>query len=174
MAEVSAELIKSFKTAIGIENKGLITYLKFARQTKDETGKNMFIQLAIDEYEHRRILEEHLNKVMAGEIWHEVEIPKSVIEQIAPTVSRKQERTKGQSGLEDVDALKTALEMERKAAQMFRAEATQTTVTEAKALLNRLADWEDTHYDLIQAELDTINRTGFWMGVPEFRMDGKF
>lgn len=33
----------------------------------------------------------------------------------------------------------------------------------------RLAEWEDTHNDLIQAELDHINRTGFWLASRSFR-----
>jgi hypothetical protein len=43
-----------------------------------------------------------------------------------------------------------------------------------RGLFERLPEWEDAHYDLIQAELDSINHTGMWLGMPEFRMDGKY
>ena len=36
-------LLKALKTAISIEDNGLMTFLKFARQTENITGKNMFI-----------------------------------------------------------------------------------------------------------------------------------
>jgi len=57
MTNQSSDSVKILRTAIEVENNGLVTFLKFARQTKDETGKNMFIQLAMDEHEHRLILE---------------------------------------------------------------------------------------------------------------------
>ena len=45
---------------------------------------------------------------------------------------------------------------------------------EVEKFFVRLAEWEDTHYEIVQSELDAINQTGFWFGIPEFRMDGKF
>lgn len=171
---MTTDSIKILKTAIEVEDNGLTTFLKFARQTKDETGKNMFIRLAMDEHEHRLILEKQLNKLLEGGKWENVAVPKSEIEKISPTIREKQRRIKGESGLGEVDALNTALDLERKAAQFFRNKAELINEPEAKNLFLRLAEWEDAHFDIIQAELDAINRTGFWFGIPEFRMDGKF
>ena len=134
----------------------------------------MFIRLAIDEYEHRRILDEQLKKLLEGQGWEKVNVPKSEIEKIAPTVKEKQQRTKGESGLAEIDALNTALDLEKKAADFFREKAEQIDEAEAKELFIRLAEWEDSHFDLIQAELDAINQTGFWFGIPEFQMDSKY
>ncbi len=171
---VSTESIKALRSAIEVEDRGLTTFLEFARKTRDITGKNMFIRLAIDEYEHRRILEDQLNSLMDGHGWEKVDIPKSEIERVAPTVRDKQQRTKGESGLEEVDALNTALDLEKKAATFFREKAEEITEPEAQELFIRLAEWEDSHFDLIQAELDAINQTGFWFGIPEFQMDSKY
>jgi len=166
--------VKALKTAIEIEDNGLLNFLKFARQTKDTTGKNMFIRLAMDEHEHRRIIEKQLNNLMEGKPLIKIEIPKSEIEQVAPTIRDKQQKTRGESGLLEIDALNTALDLERKAAKFFRDQANLISDAEAKALFIRLAEWEDAHFDLIQAELDSIQGTGFWFGIPEFQMDGKY
>jgi rubrerythrin len=166
--------VKALKTAIEIEDNGLLNFLKFARQTKDTTGKNMFIRLAMDEHEHRRIIEKQLTNLMEGKPLVKIEIPKSEIEQVAPTIREKQQRTRGESGLLEIDALNTALDLERKAAKFFRDQANLVNDPEAKALFIRLAEWEDAHFDLIQAELDSIQGTGFWFGIPEFQMDGKY
>ena len=165
---------KALKTAIEIEDNGLLNFLKFARQTKDTTGKNMFIRLAMDEHEHRRIIEKQLTNLMEGKPLLKIEIPKSEIEQVAPTIREKQQRTRGESGLLEIDALNTALDLERKAAKFFRDHAKLVSDPEAKALFIRLAEWEDAHFDIIQAELDSIQGTGFWFGIPEFQMDGKY
>jgi rubrerythrin len=166
--------VKALKTAIEIEDQGLLNFLKFARQTKDTTGKNMFIRLAMDEHEHRRIIEQQLNNLMEGKPLIKIEIPKSEIEQVAPTIREKQQRTRGESGLLEIDALNTALDLERKAAKFFREQANLVNDDEAKSLFVRLAEWEDAHFDIIQAELDSIQGTGFWFGIPEFQMDGKY
>ncbi len=174
MVDQANESVKALKTAVEVEDNGIFTFLKFARQTKDTTGKNMFIRLAMDELEHRRILEKQLNNLLEGGEWTNVEVPHSEIEQIAPTVREKQQRTKGESGLAEIDALNTALDLEKKAAEFFREKAEIVEVPEARDLFIRLAEWEEAHFDLIQAELDSIQGTGFWFGIPEFQMDGKF
>jgi rubrerythrin len=174
MANETEALIKALKTAIQIEDNGLETFLKFAKKTKDETGKNMFIQLALDEQQHRLILEKQLNKLVEEGQWVEVEVPKSTIEMVAPTIREKANRVKGESGVGETEALNTALDLEKKTAAFFREQADAVNTVAAKDLFNRLAEWEDSHYDIIQAELDSINNTGFWFGIPEFQMDGKF
>jgi len=174
MSNKTSISVNALRTAIEVEENGLYTFLKFARQTKDETGKNMFIRLAMDELEHRRILDKQLNKLLEGGEWEYVEVPHSEIEQIAPTIREKQQRTKGESGLAEVDALNTALDLEKKTADFFRQQAELVDEPEAQDLFIRLAEWEDAHFDIIQAELDSIKGTGFWFGIPEFQMDGKF
>jgi len=130
--------------------------------------------LAMDENQHHSILEEQLNELLEKGKWKNVVFSKSEIEQITPTIREKQKRTKGESGLSDVDALNTALDLEKKSVNYYREKAESVGESEAKSLLLRLAEWEDSHFDLIQAELDSINQTGLWFGIPEFRMDGKF
>jgi rubrerythrin len=169
-----ATAVKALKTAIEIEEHGLDAFLKYARQTKDVTGKNMFIRLAMDENEHRRIIEKQLNNLLEGKPLTLVEIGKSEIEEVLPKIREKQQRTRGESGLLEVDALNTALDLERKAAKFFRDQAAIVDDAEVKAMFIRLAEWEDAHFDLIQAELDSIQGTGFWFGIPEFQMDGKY
>jgi rubrerythrin len=169
-----ATAVRALKTAIEIEENGLDAFLKYARQTKDVTGKNMFIRLAMDENEHRHIIEKQLNNLIEGKPLILVEIGKSEIEEVLPKIREKQQRTRGESGLLEIDALNTALDLERKAAKFFRDQAGLVDDAEVKAMFIRLAEWEDAHFDLIQAELDSIQGTGFWFGIPEFQMDGKY
>ncbi len=166
-------IIQALQTAIEIENMGLETYLKYARQTRDVTGKNMFIRLAMDELEHQRVLESQLRKQTTGRGWEPVVIQSSEIEKVLPSIRDKVKRIRGENGAADIDALNTALEMERKAAAFFREQEAAVDNPVAKQIFQRLAEWEDAHYDIIQAELDAIQGTGFWFGIPEFQMDGK-
>ena len=169
-----AELAKILKTAIEVEDNGYETFVRFADQTKDESGKKMFLRLAEDEKEHKRILETQLKHLSEGGTWQGIHIPKSSVETLIPALRDKQKRTKGESGVGELDALNTALDLERKAAQFFRDKAEEVDDPEAKATFIRLAEWEDAHFELIQSELDNIKNTGLWFGMPEFRMDGTF
>ncbi len=168
------ESVKALRTAIEIEDNGLLTYLQFARQSKNETGKNMFIRLAMDEHNHRIILEKQLYELLSKGNLEVIEIPKSEIEKILPAIREKQKRTKDKAELNEVDALNTAFDLERKSAQYYRENAEKSDDKNAKLLFSRLAEWEDSHIDLIQAELDFIDQTGLWFGIPEFYMDGKY
>ncbi|UCH90104.1 MAG: ferritin family protein [Thermoplasmata archaeon] len=168
------ESIKAIRTAIEIEIVGLETFQKYAEQTKSEAGKKVFLQLAKDEKRHREILEDQLNKLTEGKPWEDVEIPASEIEQVVPKLRERAVETKGEAGAGEIDALNAALDLEKRASEFFREKAEQAEEPEAKALFLRLAEWEDSHYDLIKAELDSINHSGFWFDIREFRMDAMY
>jgi len=174
MATSTADLVGILKTAIEVENNGFDTFTRFARQTEDENGKKMFQRLAKDEMEHRAILEKQLQELTGGGNWSNIQIPRSKVERLIPAIRDKQKRTKGESGVGEIDALNTALDLERKAAQFFRDKASEVSEPNAKEMFIRLAEWEDSHFELIMAELDNIKNTGFWFGIPEFRMDGRY
>jgi len=174
MTSNAQDLAKILKTAIEVEDNGFDTFTRFADQTADENGRRMFKRLAADELEHKEILEKQLKNLSEGGSWEGIQIPPSSVEKLLPAIRDKQKRTKGESGLGELDALNTALHLERKTAQFFRDKAEEVDNHEAKALFIRLAEWEDAHFEWIQAELDYINNTGLWFGVPEFRMDGSY
>lgn len=174
MTSHTTELAAILKTAIEVEENGYRTFAKFAEATQDESGKKMFQRLAKDEIEHRQILEKQLKQLSEGGSWQSIHIPPSSVEKLIPAIRDKAKRTRGESGVAELDALNTALDLERSAAQFFRDKADEVTNPEAKALFHRLAEWEDAHFELIQAELDNIKNTGLWFGIPEFRMDGTF
>ena len=44
----------------------------------------------------------------------------------------------------------------------------------AKEILNQICDEERFHYDLLQAQYDSVTNDGFWLDSAEFRMDGKY
>lgn len=168
------ESIKALQIAIEIEKNGYETYTRFAAETEIDAGKRVFGTLAKDEVEHRRILEEQLQRLTEGQPWEDIHIPLSVIEEVAPKIRERTAETKGESALGELDALNTALDLEKKAMVFFKEQAGKTELASAKALFLRLAEWEEAHYDLIKAEIDNINHTGFYLDMWEFKMDGQY
>lgn len=169
--DTNREILQAFRIAIETELQGLQAYLSFARKTKDETGKNMFIVLANDELQHYRILERAMVGMQVEGGLAGIEVSPSVIQRITPTLRNRDSRLKGEAGADQVNALTTALDQERRSMELYRQQYAKATDPKARELFNKLAEMEEAHYDIIQAELDNIQRTGFWFKIPEFDLE---
>jgi len=61
-----------------------------------------------------------------------------------------------------------ALELEKKASEFYENLAKATDDPQTKKFAMDLAQWENTHYDLLQAQLDQVKNTGFYFNMMEF------
>ena len=164
--------LDALQKAIQSEKSALETYLKFARQTKNVSGKDMFLRLCQDELGHLNILEKELDTLMAGQKWVKAKFQPSDIEEILPHLaSPKDLAPAGQGSSDDLAALNLALEMEKKASNFYKREGLKAEDKNAQAMYARLAEMEEAHYNLIQAELDHIKDVGFWFGIQEFTLE---
>ncbi len=162
--------IKWLRTAINSEKNALKDYLDYAHATQDKTGKDMFIKLARDEFQHMSILEKEFERIHAGRSWQKVKLPISDIERILPVL--KEEGELGQeAGKNEVQALSLALKAEKKAIGFYQKKAQQERDPNARVLLQRFSEMEQAHYEIIQAELDYINQNGLWMGIREIPLE---
>lgn len=164
------EAIKIVKIGIEIEKNGMKNYLDFAFRTKDQTGKNMFIRLSRDEFDHMAVLEKELESLSSQKSWLKEEIPESIIEKISPKL-RDIDKIKSEEGVGELGALKTALELEKRSIEFYKSSGDKVKDKHAVAIFGRLVEMEESHYDLIQAEIDHIENTGFWFGIPEFSLE---
>lgn len=160
--------------AISSEKMGIESYLRFARQTSNASGKDMFIRLAQDEFEHMNALEKEQDRLQEGRPCVRIKIKQSDIEEIVPQLSDPEARIKtGQGTADDLSALNIALDLERRAIAFYKKEGALSADAAVRALYARLAEMEEAHYGLIQAELDHIKDMGFWFGVQEFSLEGE-
>jgi len=162
------ESLAALATALEAEKLSLRTYLKLAWDTNDASGKQMFIRLATDEFEHMRLLE----------TWQSDRLPPaavepSVIEHLVPKLSDKSLQIHGTVGQHQLSALNAALDLEKSARAFYEEQSRLTQNGPARALFSRLAEMEAAHYALIQAEIDNIQQTGFWFGLREFTLESE-
>ena len=165
------EVEHALKKAIMVEKEAMKRYMEYAKATKVVSGKNMFITLALDEWNHMSILEKQLDRISGRDRWDSAEISKSEIELLVPKLKETRTKNNRESGIGDLEALSTALREERAANEYYLKQAELITDTAAKKMYQRLAEMEDAHYQIIEAEIDGIKGTGFWLGFPEFTMD---
>jgi rubrerythrin len=168
----SEQAIAALNKAIKGEKTGLESYLKFARSTRSQSGKDMFIRLAQDEFGHMELLEKERNRLQQGKKWVGIDIAPSDIEEVVPRLSSQQAKIKAEQGTsDDLTALNIALDLERKAADFYMRQGNRESDVTAKQIFFRLAEMEESHYNLIQAEIDSINDIGFWFGIREFSLE---
>jgi rubrerythrin len=167
------ETLAALATAIEAEKQSLRNYLGFAWNTHDGSGKQMFVRLATDEFEHMRLIETQQASLAQSGVWQPASVDATVIERIVPRLSDKSLRIRGAEGQNQLSALNTALDLERSAQTFYEEQSRRVQAEPARVMFVRLAEMEAAHYALLQAEIDNIQQTGFWFGLPEFTLESE-
>jgi rubrerythrin len=162
------QTLAALATAIEAEKQSLRSYLRLAWDTRDASGKQMFIRLATDEFEHTRLLE-----TWQGDRRPPAAVEQTTIERLVPKLSDKSLQIRGTEGQNQLSALNAALDLEKSARAFYEEQGRLTQDEPTRRLFSRLADMETAHYALIQAEVDSIQQTGFWFGLREFTLESE-
>jgi rubrerythrin len=66
------------------------------------------------------------------------------------------------------------MELEENAIRFFTGAVKETDDPVAKKIFRDISEEEKFHFDLLQAQYDSVTRSGIWLGSAEFQMDGKW
>lgn len=164
-------VVDLLELALKSEKESLLTYLKYARSTKNIGGKNMFIRLAIEEYNHAEFIQMELKCYYENGKTIDKEIEKSEIEFIIPHLKKSIVEGRGVKGVTDLDALRTALDLEQASIDLYKKIYEKAEEEKVKKIAQRLMKMEEAHFELIQAEIDNIKRTGYWFDFSEINLE---
>jgi len=164
------EGLEALRRAVEVEKEEMGLYMEYARKTSDPTGKNIFISLARDEEGQIKILEEQIALLEKRLPWKRYEQRSSEIQDYMSHMMPVEKREKSTSGKDQLGMLRAALAREREAIDFFRTQARELGDENAKDMYRKLAAMDEAHYDMIQAQIDAIEGTGFWFGIPEFSL----
>jgi rubrerythrin len=173
VTDVTSQVVNVIKEATKLEINGRAFFNHAAEVTHNELGKKMFRKLAQDEIRHLDSFGELFTRVIGGEEWRKFvdqEEPKGESSLIDELKSRMK---KGERAGE-LEAISIGMDLERNAVDFFEKSAKEATDPTAKEIFEKICDEERLHYDLLQAQYDSVTNSGFWLDVAEFRMDGKF
>lgn len=165
---MSEQVLKVVESGIELEKRGLLRYLDLARKSQLSEGKNLFILLASDEVEHWEMLENLKNHILSGHGYKAPKLKVYDMKELLPKLQKGAMQAKGDKRLSELDGLKLALEFEKQASEFYEDLATKTDDAQTNKFAMDLARWENTHYNLIQAQLDEVNNTGFYFDMMEF------
>ncbi len=172
MKKGSSEIELAMKEAIKLEIEGHKFFTKAAEITTHPKGKRMFQHLAQEEVKHLETFKGIFKKALKGE--EGKDYLKEEIRGEAPLVEKLKERIKGQEGKGEIEALSIGMELEKRAIELFRDSASKAEDPVAREIFLKILDEEKFHYDLLQAQYDSLTHSGFWLDSAEFRMDGKW
>jgi rubrerythrin len=174
MTEISQQTVEAIKTAIQMEIEGYDFYMKAAQETDNDLGRTMFEQLAKDEMEHQRTFEAMFDQIADPSTWRKLASETPGVPEIPAFREKSKEQKQSGSLAGDANALRIGMENEEKSIKFYKKAAETAEDEQAKTIFSNIAQQEEYHYQLLQAELDSVTGTGFWFGTAEFRMDGKF
>ena len=173
MKGLSEKVIKFIQEAIQLEIDGREFFNQAAEITHNELGKKMFFRLAQEEVKHLEAFSKLFSSIVKTDEWkkyvkREESKPRSqVIEELAS-------RMKKAEGKSEIEALSIGMELEQKAINFFSSTARDMSDSQAKEIFDKICDEERFHYDLLQAQYDSLTNSGFWLDSAEFKMDGKY
>ncbi len=89
-------------------------------------------------------------------------------------MEKLKDRMRREKGKGETEALSIGLQLEMDAIRFFEKAASDTDDPVAREIFEKIIEEEKFHYDLLQAQLDSVTKSGFWLDSAEFQMDGKW
>ena len=177
MGYLNEHLAEVVRSALALEFNGEYFYLQAAEATQHPKGKAMFLELAKQEQGHVEEIGILFSGLLGEAEWKQLlaeaaENPRTseVVTQLSATV-----RARGHGEVaDDTQALRLAMELERRAIQFFEGLKIHTEDPAMIKMINTMAEEERFHYDFLQAQLDSVLNVGIWLDSTEFRVDGRF
>ena len=164
---------EAIQTAIEYETSIRDLYRDVAKDSQNPAATRFYNALADDEANHLAYLEDRLKK------WRETgHISDENLEKNIPSlgeINREVDKLKHQ--LTETDQrnekrmLSKALKLEVDTSNYYK-ELVSQTGEEGKRLFARFVKIEEEHIDMVQAELDYVSGTGYWLDIKEFDMSG--
>ena len=173
MKEISREVENAIKEAIRLEINGRKFFLHAADVTEHEKGIKMFRFLADEEIKHMEVFSKLFSQILDSEDWKQY-VKDEEIRGESPLVEKLKESLKNAEAKGEIEALRIGMELESNAIEFFKKAAAETDNLTAKKIFREISEEEKFHYDLLQAQYDSVTGSGFWLGSAEFQMDGKW
>jgi rubrerythrin len=165
-------LEKAIQTAIEYEIRIRDLYREAADQAIDPVGTRVFSALGDDENNHVAYLRDRLEKwrttglLTVDEIVSAIpsrEIIEKEIGQLETRMSREDRKSEKQM-------LSKALAVEVETSNFYR-KMVEEMSDDSRRMFARFLEIEDGHIAVVQAELDYLSHTGYWLDFKEFDME---
>ena len=177
MTHIDDTVIELARTALGFEYGEEHFYRHAAELTQNPRGKAMFLRLADEEPSRTEDMHTLFGAIFGKDEWQRLAAeesanahPSKVIAEMEAAVAHR-----GMIAVaDDTQALRIAMELERRIIHLLKEMSGHTKDHAVIELIGKMILEEDSQYDALQAQLDSLLNVGLWLDTPEFRMDGKY
>lgn len=152
------EDLRAIEIAMKAEKDASQSYSRAAKGTRNPKGKDMFQQLSEFETNHYNKLKELLQSLRQKGEW----ILYSGTDLKRKSIPLKTDKLKGGEQLTDMDALKIAIQEEKKAQAYYRSMADWVKDPRGKNMYRHLADEEALHEKVLNDQYYSLHNTGVW------------
>ena len=148
------------KGAIFLEKKGKAFYENIAKQTRNESVRELFEMMAAEEETHVEILSKHQSSLKKDGKFKSEKLDANP-EQISYKVLTKKIRDEISAASYESAAISAAMAMEDKAVQYYSSRAEDSKDTVERELFIWLANWEKTHLQFL-SQVDKEIQESIW------------
>ena len=135
---------KALQTAVGIETEGKAFYLKAGKESTSDLGKKLFTKMANDEDRHKRAFESIYDSIRLKHAWPQKPLDFTRGEKVNSVFSNVNPSAKPAAS--ELDAARTAMEMEQKSINFYRELAKGAADATEKSFYEALTGEEQGHY----------------------------
>jgi rubrerythrin len=153
--------IDILKQAILLEKRGFAFYSTAAEQSKDPEIKKIFTIMAEEEITHVKFLSDQFSGYDKNHQFLKVNLPDLANEKITTLVLSDEIKKKISAAGFEAAAIAAAIDMEKRAIEIYSSQAQQASDPNEKELYSWLAEWEKTHLKIL-SELDNDLKERVW------------
>lgn len=162
MTEPQSHLPEVLRLALETEHYGQWFYAMAASQCQDARGREIFQKLTEDEREHQQFLRGQLEALRRqGRLDPTLPLGQSRLGHTPGPIFSPAIRQRLADAHYEMTALAVGLELELSARTFYRRQAEAAQDAFAREFFEKLADWENAHYQAISAEQQKLRQDYF-------------
>jgi len=155
------KVLDILKQAILLEKRGFSFYSNVAEKTDDPDIRRVFQVMADEETLHVKFLSDQFSNYDKTKSFVKADLPENVSDGIAGLVLSEDVKNKISAAGFEAAAIAAAIDMEKRAIEIYSKQAEEATDPNEKELFAWLADWEKTHLKILN-KLDEELKEKIW------------
>jgi rubrerythrin len=169
------EMLKWLNVALDYEREGLLFYTKAANEAENALSRRLFWTLASQEIEHTKKIEEIYTMIERDKKLPSPEKLKKVgahieLEKDIKEFFKAADRESLRKNAGNVEAMKIAMEIEKKSYRLYVDLVADARNTSEKAFLSALRDEEQKHIDALDNVYYYLTNSEMWFAGDESRV----
>lgn len=158
--------LEALKQALSLEREGIRFYQEASERVEDIAGQEMFMALANDEQDHRRMLTAQIRSLKVGKGWR----PFPQTANVEPLKGPPTLFPEGKVDLEkvvspgstEIDAIRFGLDIENRSFEFYFKAFQESKVAEAKDMYSFLAEMERGHFNTLMMRYEGLGGPVGW------------